>query len=251
MSGIGCLQAGVVNGPLSVALIVKNKKTFENSYRIGRPCHRCPIGRHLAEIMCRYCRQGVTGLVSKAPDSIAPKGRLPDLAGEDGKLGGTPMQSMQYIKSALPLLLTACFVAAASACSQHDAQSPAADGLDDFREVVEAAYQRLTGGRIQKKAGFFGECSVDWRTESGIRVSETVCDDGKDSWKVTIRVTDPTSRPPSQRQTQMTVALDEERDLTLLREKMEQLENGVTLRLDRTGQSVVLDGPVRLEPSEQ
>ena len=118
------------------------------------------------------------------------------------------MQSMQNIKSALALLLTGCFVAAASACSQRDAQSPAADGLDDFREVVEAAYQRLTGGRIRKKAGFFGECSVDWRTESGIRVSETVCDDGKDSWTVTIRITDPSSRPPSQRQSQVTVASD-------------------------------------------
>jgi hypothetical protein len=158
---------------------------------------------------------------------------------------------MQNIKSALPLLLTACFVAAASGCSQHDAQSPAADGLDDFRQVVEAAYQRLVGGRIRKKAGFFGECSVDWRTESGIRVSETVCDNGKDSWTVTIRITDPTSRPPSQRQTQMTIALDDERNLTLLREKKEQLKNRITLRLDRTGQSVVLDGPVRLESSEQ
>ncbi len=161
------------------------------------------------------------------------------------------MQSMQNIKSALPLLLAACFVAAAPACSQRDVQSPAADGLDDFREVVEAAYQRLVGGQIRKKAGFFGECSVDWGTESGIRVSETVCDNGKDSWAVTIRITDPTSRPPSQRQTEITVALDEERDLTLLREKKETLENGITLRLDRTGQSVVLDGSVSIEPSEQ
>jgi len=158
---------------------------------------------------------------------------------------------MRNIKSALPLLLTACFIAAASACSQGDVQSPAADGLDDFREVVEAAYQRLVGGQIRKKAGFFGECSVDWGTESGIRVSETVCDNGKDSWTVTIRITDPTSRPPSQRQSQITMALDEERNLTLLREKKEQLESGITLRLDRTGQSVVLDGSVSMEPSEQ
>lgn len=83
MSGIGALQAGVVDGPLSVALIEKSKKIFENWYRIGRPCHLCAIGQYSPEIVFRCCRRGVTVLVSKAADNIAPEGRLPDLAGED------------------------------------------------------------------------------------------------------------------------------------------------------------------------
>jgi hypothetical protein len=67
---------------------------------------------------------------------------------------------------------------------------------------------------------------------------------------VTIRVTDPTSRPPSQRQTQVSVSLDEAHQLTLTREMTQRLQNGITLYLDRTGQSVVLTGPLRQDSSE-
>ena len=153
-------------------------------------------------------------------------------------------------KHACALWPVACFTAFSSACSQSVPHSPAADGLDDFREVVEEGYQRLAAGRIQKKAGFMNECSVDWRTERGIRVSETVCDAGTQSGTVTIRITDPSSRPPSQKQTQVTVILDEDHQLTLAREMTQRLANGITLYLDRTGQSVVLNGPLRLEASE-
>lgn len=141
-----------------------------------------------------------------------------------------------------PLVITTCM---ASACNS---QAPSSDGLDSFRQAVQVSYQRLVAGKIRKKDGFFGECSVDFGSENGVRISETVCDKGENSGNITIRVTDPTSRPPSQKLAKLTVALSEEGEISLDRGSSERLSNGITLLFDQSGQSVELNGKLSFKP---
>lgn len=129
-------------------------------------------------------------------------------------------------------------------CKQHDPQT---ESLANFKKVVNRSYQYLASAKINKKAGFFGECSVNMGIESGIRISETVCDDTGDSLNITIRITDPSSRPPSQQLRQITI-LEQEEDITIARGNTARLLNGITLHFDETGQSVILKGNVSLKP---
>ncbi|MGH8550342.1 MAG: hypothetical protein ACRERU_17435 [Methylococcales bacterium] len=127
-----------------------------------------------------------------------------------------------------------------SACQRSEFPTQASSGFIDFGKTVERAYNRLAEGNITKKDGFYNECSVDFATETGVRVSESVCDDGDNALKVTIRVTDPTTRPPSQRQDRIAVVLGDLGKKNLIRGNTEEFPNGTTIVVDRTGQSVTL-----------
>jgi hypothetical protein len=127
-----------------------------------------------------------------------------------------------------------------SACEQGGPQRQSGVGFADFTRAVEAAYKRLVFSTIRKKDGFYNECSVDLAIEHGIRVSETVCDNSNNSLDITIRVTDPASRPPSQRRKDVSFKLGKNGLVNLPRDSTKQMESGVALYLDRTGQSVVL-----------
>ncbi len=153
------------------------------------------------------------------------------------KLGEIPRMVLLFL--AVPSL-----VLIPSGCQQRDAQVPENDGQIDFKIVVEDQYRKLASGEIRKKDGFSNQCSVDMDIERGIRVSETVCDSERRLWDVTIRITDPSNRPPSQRQKKINVALGNGRFVTVSRGIPQQIPNGITMSLDRTGQSVVLIGKV-------
>lgn len=127
-----------------------------------------------------------------------------------------------------------------SACEQSGPQRQSGTGIVDFKKAVEVAYKRLVSGTIRKKDGFYNECSVEFAVEHGIRVSETVCDNGDNSLDITIRVTDPATRPPSQRRKDVSFKLGKNRLVNIQQDSTKQTESGVTLYLDRTGQSVVL-----------
>lgn len=143
-----------------------------------------------------------------------------------------------------PVLLVSGLVLVPSGCKQRDAQVPANDGQIDFKKVVEDQYRKLASGKIRKQGGFSNQCSVGMDIDRGIRVSETVCDSEGHFWDVTIRITDPSNRPPSQRQKKINVALGDGRYITVSRGVPQQISNGITVNLDRTGQSVVLNGKV-------
>ncbi len=83
-----------------------------------------------------------------------------------------------------------------SGCDQSQPQM--ADGIEGFKSIAQEILNKLEKGEIKRNSGFFIECAVDNRREKGIRISETVCDK-ENTRTITIRVTDPTSRPPSQR----------------------------------------------------
>lgn len=125
-------------------------------------------------------------------------------------------------------------------CRQAEYQTQSSTGFNDFGRSVERAYGRLANGSIQKKSGFYNECSVEFSTETGIRVSQSVCDEGESALSVTIRVTDPTSRPPSQRQNVIPVVLAELGKTKLVRGNTQEFPNGTTIKIDRTGQSAIL-----------
>ncbi len=127
-----------------------------------------------------------------------------------------------------------------SGCQQTGFQTQSAKGFVDFGKSIERAYNRLSNGQIRKKAGFYNECSVDFSTEKGIRVSQSICNDGKDTLNVTIRVTDPATRPPSQRQKRVSINLEKLGRTSLIPGKTEEFSNGTTIKIDRTGQSATL-----------
>ncbi len=127
-----------------------------------------------------------------------------------------------------------------SACEQNAPQRQSGVGIEDFKQSVEAAYKRLASGTIRKKDGFYNECSVDFAVEHGIRVSETVCNNSDNSLDITIRVTDPATRPPSQYRKDVSFKLGKNGLVNLPRGSTKQMESGVSLHLDRTGQSVML-----------
>lgn len=125
-------------------------------------------------------------------------------------------------------------------CQQSESHTQSSTGFIDFGKSVERAYGRLAKGNIHKKAGFYNECSVDFSTETGIRISQSVCDDGGNVLNVTIRVTDPASRPPSQRQNRISVVLLDLGKTSLGRDHSKEFPNGTTIKIDRTGQSAIL-----------
>jgi hypothetical protein len=127
-----------------------------------------------------------------------------------------------------------------SGCQRSEFQTQSSSGFVDYGKSIERAYNRLAEGRIDKRQGFENECSVELTSQGGVRVSESVCDDGEGALKVTILVTDPASRPPSQRQEQITVVLGDLGKKNLIRGNTEELPNGTTINIDRTGQSATL-----------
>lgn len=140
--------------------------------------------------------------------------------------------------------LASIFLAAIYACDQGDPGIPLADGLNEFNKVVESSYKKLVVGRFRKKAGFSTKCSVDIDTVRGIRVSETICDDDENSLDVTIRITDPTSRPPSQQQKTIRVTQNDGGSFAVDRGDTKTLAEGITFDFDRSGQSAVINGKV-------
>ena len=136
------------------------------------------------------------------------------------------------------------FFLLAIACEQNSPQTQSGVGINDFKRAIVSAYQRLISERVQKKDGFYNECSVQFDMDHGIRVSETVCDADGNKWDVTIRVTDPATRPPSQRRVDVSVELEKFGRVNLSRGISQKTESGVMLLLDRTGQSVVLTASI-------
>ena len=127
-----------------------------------------------------------------------------------------------------------------SGCQQTGFQTQSSKGLVDFGKSIERAYDRLSKGQIRKKPGFYNECSLDFSTEKGIRVSQSICDDGKDALNVTIRVTDPATRPPSQKQDRVSISLAKLGITSLIPGETEKFSNGTTIKINRTGQSAIL-----------
>ena len=154
------------------------------------------------------------------------------------------MKHSEIPRIVLMFLLVSGAVLISSGCKERDANVPTTDGQIDFIKVVEDQYRRLAAGKVRKKDGFSNQCSVDMKIDRGIRVSETVCDSGEKIWDITIRITDPASRPPSQRQKKINVALENGRYITLSHSISQQLSNGIGMNLDRTGQSVILNRKV-------
>lgn len=124
-------------------------------------------------------------------------------------------------------------------CSESVTQS--SEGIEDFITVSQQALTRLEKGVITRNRGFNTECAVDIKRERGIRISETVCDEAN-TRSITIRITDPTSRPPSQKisSIQLTTLTDE--TVTTKKGKTQTTSSGIDIKLDRSGQSVILSG---------
>lgn len=125
-------------------------------------------------------------------------------------------------------------------CGQTTPQTQSGVGINDFKRAIISAYQRLISEKVKKKDGFYNECSVEFGMDHGIRVSETVCESDENTWDVTIRVTDPATRPPSQRRKDVSIELENFGRMNLARGISQKTDSGVMLLLDRTGQSVVL-----------
>ena len=132
-------------------------------------------------------------------------------------------------------------------CGDSGTYTPRGDGIGDFQKAVALSYDKLQRGKVVKKKGFYNECSVDWAEFEGIRISETVCDLDLKSRRVTIRITDPTSRPPSYRLNSISIAAEINLTITVRRGTKQELPNGINVKLDRTGQSVELERVVESE----
>ncbi len=136
------------------------------------------------------------------------------------------------------LFLLVSLACISSSCDSPQTQS--ADGIDDFISVAQQSLKKLEKGNIKRNSGFYIECAVDIRRDKGIRISETVCD--KDSTRsITIRITDPTSRPPSQKLRSINLASLSGEMITAKKGESKTIENGLTIKLDRSGQSIIMD----------
>ncbi|MCH9696880.1 MAG: hypothetical protein K0U68_02140 [Gammaproteobacteria bacterium] len=147
---------------------------------------------------------------------------------------------MNYrITAQLDLLVYIFFLNFQMGCNESVTQS--SEGIEDFFTVSQQSLTRLEKGEITRNRGFNTECAVDIKRDRGIRISETVCDKA-DFRSITIRITDPTSRPPSQkiRSIQLTTLTDE--TVTTKKGETQTTSSGVVIKLDRSGQSVILSG---------
>jgi hypothetical protein len=150
------------------------------------------------------------------------------------------MRKINSVGNVYRWCLAFSLLALESACQRSEFQSQSKTGFIDFSQSVERAYHRLAEDRIHKKDGFYNECSVEFFTETGIRVSESVCEEGDSALKVTIQITDPATRPPSQRQEHIAVLLGDLGRKNLIRGQSEEFPNGTTIEIDRTGQTAIL-----------
>ncbi len=150
-------------------------------------------------------------------------------------------------KSSRALLVSSLilFVALTSGCDQSRPQ--AIDGIEDFQTVAQQFLNKLEKGQILRNRGFYTECAVDIKRDKGIRISETVCD--KDNLRhITIRITDPGSRPPSQRMEKIQLSSLSGDTIIAYRGKDKTTINGITVQFDRSGQSVIMDGQIKIQP---
>ncbi|MEE9345972.1 MAG: hypothetical protein V3U88_10235 [Methylococcales bacterium] len=130
------------------------------------------------------------------------------------------------------LILLACVN---SGCDQD--RPPMSDGLDDLRNIAQQSFSRLEKGQITRNKGFYIECALDLKRKKGIRISESVCDKNN-SRNITIRITDPTSRPPSQQLDKIQLTNQSGDTITAYRGKPATTKNGIKIKFDRSGQSV-------------
>ena len=124
--------------------------------------------------------------------------------------------------------------------SCDNTQSQSADGIDDFKIIAQQILTKLENGKITRNPGFYTECAVDIKRDKGIRISETVCDKENVSI-VTIRITDPTSRPPSQKIKTILLSTQSGEMIAISRRETKTTLNGITIKFDRSGQSVTIE----------
>ncbi len=125
-----------------------------------------------------------------------------------------------------------------SGCNQDRPQM--SDGLDDLKVVAQKSLSKLEKGKIIRNKGFYIECALDLKRDKGIRISESVCDKNN-TRNIIIRVTDPTSRPPSQQLDKIQLASLSGDIITAYRGKSATTSNGINIKFDRSGQSVIID----------
>ncbi len=132
----------------------------------------------------------------------------------------------------LSLMLLACVN---SGCDQN--RPPMSDGLEELRNIAQQSFSRLEKGQIKRNNGFYIECALDIKRNNGIRISESVCDKNN-SRNITIRITDPTSRPPSQQLDKIQLTSQSGDTIIAYRGKPATTLNGINIKFDRTGQSI-------------
>ena len=155
------------------------------------------------------------------------------------------MKSSSKRSRALLVSSLTLFFSMISGCDQNRPQ--AIDGIEDFQVVAQEFFYKLEKGQIRRNRGFYTECALDIKSAKGIRISETVCD--KDALRhITIRITDPGSRPPSQRIEKIQLSSQSGDTMTAYRGKDKTTINGITVQFDRSGQSVIMDGQVKIQP---
>jgi hypothetical protein len=122
-----------------------------------------------------------------------------------------------------------------SGCDQD--HPPMSDGLEELKNIAQQSFSRLEKGQIKRNDGFYIECALDIKRDNGIRISESVCDKNN-SRNITIRITDPTSRPPSQQLDKIQLTSQSGDTIIAYRGKPATTLNGIKIKFDRSGQSV-------------
>ncbi len=119
--------------------------------------------------------------------------------------------------------------------------------IGDFKSVAQQSLARLEKGKIIRIGGFNIECAVDFKRERGMRISETVCDK-ENIRNITIRVTDPGSRPPSQKVKKIQLTSLDGKLVSVHNGETKTMPNGFTVTFDRSGQSVTLGAQFESQP---
>ncbi len=131
--------------------------------------------------------------------------------------------------------------------SCDDTQRGTNNDIGDFKSVAQQALTSLERGKIVRNRGFNIECAVDFKRKRGMRISETVCDK-ENARNITIRVTDPGSRPPSQKPTKMQLSSLEGKLISVHIGETKTMRNGFNITFDRSGQSVTFDAQFENKP---
>jgi hypothetical protein len=130
-------------------------------------------------------------------------------------------------------------------CDQNRPQM--SDGLDDLKATAQQYLSKLEKNDITRVHGFYLECAVNIKRVKGIRVSETVCDKSN-TRAITLRVTDPTARPPSQQLDNIQLTNLSGNTMTIIRGTTKASSSGITITFDRSGQSIVMNRQVARKP---
>jgi hypothetical protein len=145
---------------------------------------------------------------------------------------------MQFSYTISRAFLVSSFISLAcinSGCDQDRPQM--SDGLNELRDVAQQSFSSLEKGQIKRNKGFYIECALDLKRDQGINISESVCDKNN-SRNITVRITDPTSRPPSQQLDEIQLTSQSGDTITAYRGKSTTTSNGITIKFDRSGQSL-------------